>query len=92
MNEPTLLVFLAKRVHKLLMKLQAHWRARRPKEKKKQANHENSIWKLPIDKKAELSSKLEVKEAYKSSQFDGGRDMLIQGHKKKFFKENFKPP
>ena len=26
MNEPTLLVFLAKRVHKLLMKLQAHWR------------------------------------------------------------------
>ena len=54
MHEPTLLVFLARRVQKFLLKLQAFWRARRPKEKKKGANTKNSTWKLPFYKKAEL--------------------------------------
>ena len=74
------------------MKLQAHWRARKPKEKKKQANHENSTWKLPNHKLAKSSYKIEVKEEHKTSFNDSGRNMLIKGHTKKFFKENFKPP
>ena len=92
MHESTLLVVLARRVQKFLLKLQAFCRARRPKEKKKEVIHKNSTWKLPNHKLVESSNKIEVKEEHKSSFNDSGRNMLIKGHTKKFFKENFKPP
>ena len=92
MCDPLLLDVLKRRVQKFLLKLEAFWRARRPKEKKKQAIHKNSTWKLPSEKRAELSSQIEVEEENKSSQIDGGRIMLINGHLLKLYKENFKPP
>ena len=93
MHEPTLLVFLARRVQKFLLKLQAFWRARRPKEKKKGANTKNSTWKLPFYKKAELIKWNHVEEELKSFHDKSGQDMLINGYTKNmFFKENFKPP
>ena len=92
MHEPTLLVFLARRVQKFLLKLQAFWRARRPKEKKKGANTRNSTWKLPFYKKVELIKWNHVEEELKSFHDKSGHDMLINGHLLKLYKENFKPP
>ena len=92
MYEPILLVVLARRVQKFLLKLQAHWRARRPKEKKKGATPRNSTLKHSILEKAELLKGNLVKEDHQSSTFEGGRNKFIKGHKSKFFKENFKPP
>ena len=84
-NEPTLLVFLAKRVHKLVMKLQAHWRVRRPKEKKKGANDKNSTRKLPLPKMVELLKKEYLEKELNCVLNESGRNMLIKGHNKKFF-------
>ena len=92
MYEPILLVVLARRVQKFLLKLQARWRARRPKEKKKGATPRNSTLKHSILEKAELLKGNLVKEDHQSSTFEGGRTKFIKGHKSKFFKENFKPP
>ena len=85
MHELTLLVVLARRVQKFLLKLQAFWRARRPKEKKKGANTKNSKELLVVALnyvEEELNGVLDT----------SGQKQLIQGHNKKFFKENFKPP
>ena len=92
MCEPSLLGVLKRRIQKFLLKLQAFGRAKRPKEKKKGAKHKNSSRKLPLPKVAELL-KMECKEEELNGVFDkGGRTMFIQGHNKKYFKENFKPP
>ena len=92
MCEPSLLSVLKRRIQKFLLKLQAYGRARRPKEKKKGTTHKNSSRKLPFSKVAEL-----LKEDYEEKKLNcvlnkSGRNMLINGHNKKFFKENFKPP
>ena len=92
MCEPSLLGVLKRRIQKFLLKLQAFGRAKRPKEKKKGAKHKNSSRKLPLPKMAELF-KIECKEEELNGVLDtSGRKQLIQGHNKKFFKENFKPP
>ena len=53
MCEPTLLDVLKKKVQKLLMRLKAHGRARRPKEKKRVTNLTKSTWKLSNQEKSE---------------------------------------
>ena len=90
MYEPSLLVFLARRVQKFLLKLQAHWRARRPKEKQKGAPSCYSTWTYLLLEKARLLQWNLVEEEHSASIFADGR--TIQDHKRKFFKENFKPP
>ena len=90
MYEPSLLVFLARRVPKFLLKLQAHWRARRPKEKQKGAPSCYSTWTHLLLEKARLLQWNLVTEEHSASIFADGR--TIQDHKRKFFKENFKPP
>ena len=90
MYEPSLLVFLARRVQKFLLKLQAHWRARRPKEKQKGAPSCYSTWTHLLLEKARLLQWNLVTEEHSVSIFADGR--TIQDHKRKFFKENFKPP
>ena len=92
MCEPTLLDVLKKKVQKLLMRLKAHGRARRPKEKKRGANPTKSTWMLPHHKKAELVKEDHVEKKLNCVLNGSGRNMLIKDHNKKFFKENFKTP
>ena len=92
MCEPTLLDVLKKKVQKLLMRLKAHGRARRPKEKKRGANPTKSTWMLPHHKKAELVKEDHVEKKLNCVLNWSGRNMLIKDHNKKFLKENFKPP
>ena len=97
MCDPTLLDVLAKKLHKLLSKLQAHGRARKPKEKKatrKQSGKKHKT-KAQIFKEAKLEARANAShddfEAYVPNH-KVGRDHLHKGHNNKFFKENFKPP
>ena len=92
MCEPTLLDVLKKKVQKLLMRLKAHGRARRPQEKKRGARPKKSTWMLPNPNMAELCKENDVKGKLQVNQFVGGRITLLKSHQKKFFKENFKPP
>ena len=96
MCDPTLLGVLAKKMHKFLFKLQAHGRARRLKEKetRKKSGKKHKA-KAQLSKEAKLEAKFNTShddfEAYVPNH-KVGRDHLHKGHKKKFFKENFKPP
>ena len=97
MCDPTLLDVLAKKLHKLISKLQAHGRAKKPKEKKatRKKSGKNHKAKTQLSKEAQLEAK------FNSSHDDfettmphikSGRKPHIQLHKKKFFKEIFKSP
>ena len=83
--------FVLKKVQKLLMRLKGHGRARRPKEKRKRANSKNQTRKPPLPKNAELIKKDYVEKELNCVHYKGGRTSLIKSHKKKFYKENFKP-
>ena len=97
MCDPTLLDVLAKKLHKLLSKLQAHGRARKPKEKKatKKKSGKKHKTKAQIFQEAKLEARANAShddfEAYVPNH-KVGRDHLHKGHNNKFFKENFKPP
>ena len=73
-----------------LLKLQAHWRARRHKEKQKGAPSCYFTWTHLLFEKVRLLQWNLVTEEHLASIFADGR--TIQDHKRKFFKENFKPP
>ena len=97
MCDPTLLDVLAKKMHKFLWKLQAHGRARKPKEKKETRKKSGKKHKA----NAQLSKEAKLEAKFNASHDDfeaimlndkGGRKSLIQGHNKKLYKENFKPP
>ena len=53
MSEPSLLGVLKRKIQKFLLKIQAHGRARRPKEKKRVTNLTKSTWKLSNQEKSE---------------------------------------
>ena len=97
MCDLTLLDVLAHKMHKFLCKLQAYGRARRPKEKKKTRKrsakkHKDKAQIFKEDKvKARANASNDNFEAFKPNH-KGGREHLHNGHNKKFFKENFKPP
>ena len=97
MCDPTLLDVLAKKLHKLLSKLQAHGRARKPKEKKGRRTKSGKKHKAKAQssKEANLEARAHAShDDFKTTmpQVKSGRITLIQSHNKKFFKENFKPP
>ena len=97
MCDPTLLDVLAKKMHKFLLKLQAHGRARKPKEKK--ATRKKSGKKHKTKAQIFQEAKMEARANASHDDFEAyvpnhkvGRDHLHKGHNNKFFKENFKPP
>ena len=97
MCDPTLLDILAKKMHKFLLKLQAHGRARRLKEKKetRKKSGKKHKAKAQLSKEANLEARAHAShDDFKTTmpQVKSGRITLIQGHNKKYFKENFKPP
>ena len=97
MCDLTLLDVLAKKLHKLLSKLQAHGRARKPKEKKatRMKSGKKHKAKTQIFQEAKLEARAHAShDDFKTTmpQVKSGRITLIQGHNKKYFKENFKPP
>ena len=97
MCDPTLLDVLAKKMHKFRLKLQAHGRARKPKEKKGRRTKSGKKHKAKAQssEEANLEARARVShDDFKTTvpQVKSGRITLIQSHNKKFFKENFKPP
>ena len=97
MCDPTLLDVLAKKMHKFLLKLQAHGRARRLKEKKeirKKSGKKHKV-KVQLSKEAKLEAKFNIShDDFEAIMLNKkcGRKSLIKGHKKKHFKEDLKPP
>ena len=91
MSEPSLLGVLKRKIQKFLLKIQAHGRVRRPKEKRG-ATTEHSTLKLPFYKKGELLGLDSVEEELYNFHNKGGRTNITTGHKKKHFKEDLKPP
>ena len=97
MCDPTLLDVLAKKLQKLLSKLQAHGRARKPKEKKgrRTKSEKKHKAKAQSSKEANLEARAHAShddlEAFMTNH-TSGRKYLFKSHNKNFFKENFKPP